>query len=154
MADPCECGDCKRCQKREYDRRRREANPGANAARCKAYYEANRERANQHARNGYLLTQEERIAQVNAYQMARRQADPGAYSAMLSTRSKRWRERNPEKALAHSRFHHAVARGEIVKQPCEVCGADAEAHHDDYTKPLDVRWVCRKHHKALHSAAA
>jgi hypothetical protein len=34
---------------------------------------------------------------------------------------------------------------------CEVCGvANAQAHHDDYTKPLDVRWFCQAHHGEAH----
>lgn len=38
-----------------------------------------------------------------------------------------------------------------AKQPCEVCGAEkSEAHHDDYTKPLSVRWLCRSHHRLHH----
>lgn len=42
-------------------------------------------------------------------------------------------------------------RGKLVKQPCEVCGSpDSVKHHDDYSKPLDVRWLCRPHHAELH----
>lgn len=42
--------------------------------------------------------------------------------------------------------------GRMIKMPCEVCGSTkADAHHDDYAKPLDVRWLCRKHHSAWHS---
>jgi hypothetical protein len=45
----------------------------------------------------------------------------------------------------------AIARGDLVRQPCEVCGVEpAQAHHDDYSKPLDVRWLCRKHHGEQH----
>ncbi len=40
----------------------------------------------------------------------------------------------------------------LAPEPCEVCGAtgDVEAHHDDYAKPLEVRWLCPSHHKLLH----
>ena len=39
----------------------------------------------------------------------------------------------------------------LEKKPCEVCGSEkVDAHHDDYLKPLDVRWLCRKHHMQVH----
>ena len=39
----------------------------------------------------------------------------------------------------------------MTRQPCEVCGnAKAQAHHDDYGKPLDVRWLCTTHHAEWH----
>ena len=40
--------------------------------------------------------------------------------------------------------------GVLVKLPCEVCGAGAQAHHEDYLKPLDVRWLCPVHHRQRH----
>lgn len=44
-----------------------------------------------------------------------------------------------------------VERGKIPKLPCEVCGSEkSEAHHNDYTKPLEVRWLCLKHHREHH----
>lgn len=47
----------------------------------------------------------------------------------------------------------AISSGRLVRQPCEVCGAlEVEAHHDDYSKPLDVRWLCPEHHRAHHAA--
>ena len=46
----------------------------------------------------------------------------------------------------------AIKQGKLTRQPCEVCNTieDVQAHHDDYTKPLDVRWLCRKHHREHH----
>jgi hypothetical protein len=36
--------------------------------------------------------------------------------------------------------------------PCEVCGdPQTHAHHDDYSKPLDVRWFCPRHHREEHA---
>jgi hypothetical protein len=60
----------------------------------------------------------------------------------------RYAERYPERYAAHIVVGNAVRDGRLVKQPCEVCGAlKVEAHHDDYSKPLDVRWLCNSHHK-------
>ena len=44
-------------------------------------------------------------------------------------------------------------RGKLIQKPCEVCGdAKSQMHHDDYSKPLDVRWFCRRHHLDHHMA--
>lgn len=45
----------------------------------------------------------------------------------------------------------AVKAGLIVKMGCEVCrSVDVQAHHTDYGKPLEVRWLCVLHHSDLH----
>jgi len=39
----------------------------------------------------------------------------------------------------------------IKKLPCEVCGdTKTDAHHSDYSKPLDIMWLCREHHFDWH----
>src|ERR1035437_2976161 len=48
-------------------------------------------------------------------------------------------------------FARALSAGEITRQPCEVCGERGEGHHDDYSKPLDVLWLCRRHHALRHA---
>lgn len=45
----------------------------------------------------------------------------------------------------------AVRSGRMNREPCERCGdVDSEGHHDDYSKPLKVRWLCRAHHREVH----
>lgn len=53
----------------------------------------------------------------------------------------------------------AIEKGVLVPRPCEVCGENGlmrdgrrkvQAHHDDYNKPLSVRWLCQKHHHEWH----
>lgn len=63
---------------------------------------------------------------------------------------------DPLKNRAHVAVQVAVANGSLVAQPCEVCGSTrrVHAHHDDYTKPLDVRWLCPLHHRRHHAALA
>jgi hypothetical protein len=52
---------------------------------------------------------------------------------------------------AHWTVHNAIRDGRLTRQPCEICGAaNTDAHHDDYSLPLDVRWLCRKHHGQQH----
>ncbi|MDQ2987409.1 MAG: DNA cytosine methyltransferase [Armatimonadota bacterium] len=53
----------------------------------------------------------------------------------------------------------AIQRGALKPKPCEVCGTngtfvdgrrEVQAHHDDYNKPLAVRWLCQRHHHEWH----
>ncbi len=61
------------------------------------------------------------------------------------------RERYPEKAKARKAVGNAIRDNRLTKQPCRVCGSPAHAHHPDYSKPLDVEWLCVKHHHELHN---
>lgn len=63
-----------------------------------------------------------------------------------------YRARNKDKYKAHYAVSNALQDGRLVRNPtCEKCGANSEhAHHDDYTKPLEVRWFCRPCHLAQH----
>lgn len=60
------------------------------------------------------------------------------------------RARSPEKYLARQAVARALKNGTLIKLPCEVCGAKAQAHHIDYSKPLEVRWLCFVHHRMEH----
>ena len=53
---------------------------------------------------------------------------------------------------ATRKLNYAKKKGIITQKPCEVCGdTNSQAHHCDYNKPLDVMWLCPKHHAEWHT---
>ena len=68
--------------------------------------------------------------------------------------SQKWYVKNPEKYRAKIAVRTAIRHGELEKLPCEVCGTEdgqISGHHADYSKPLEVQWLCALHHKAEHA---
>jgi hypothetical protein len=61
-------------------------------------------------------------------------------------------EKNPDKHKAHGIVQRAIRSGKLVVQPCQRCGygIGIQAHHEDYSKPLDVVWLCPPCHGARH----
>ena len=56
------------------------------------------------------------------------------------------------KYRAHLLVKKALEEGVLVQEPCERCGSKRSiGHHDDYEKPLDVRWRCRSCHPKVHA---
>ena len=77
--------------------------------------------------------------------------------------NKQWRKKNgyhneknsklryPEKERARNILIEAVLSGKVKRKRCEKCGKiRAQGHHDDYTNPLKVRWLCALHHNEFH----
>jgi len=66
---------------------------------------------------------------------------------------KEYREKSPNKYRAHNLVNNSIRDGKLHHEPCEVCGAlePVHAHHDDYAKPLNVRWLCAIHHQQWHA---
>lgn len=62
---------------------------------------------------------------------------------------------NPQKANARRKVFIALRNGSLKKKGCVVCGIleRVHAHHDDYSKPLDIVWLCLKHHQELHRSS-
>ena len=77
--------------------------------------------------------------------------------------NREWRKKNgyhneyaakakyPEKQRARKLLQYACKIGHIKRGDCEICGSPkAQGHHDDYSKPLEVRWFCPLHHAEHH----
>lgn len=80
--------------------------------------------------------------------------------------TQKWRDLNIEKVRGYKRedarrrpqaykavnvVNHAIRDGKLKRMPCEICGdSKSEAHHCDYSKPLEIQWLCKAHHVAWH----
>ena len=77
-----------------------------------------------------------------------------AGKAALNRGKSAYIKRNPIKTAARYAVNNAIRDGKMKKGPCEVCGTTEgiHGHHDDYSKPLSVRWLCHRHHRAEHKS--
>jgi hypothetical protein len=95
--------------------------------------------------------QRRRIAELERF---RRQHDP-EYAKRQNDSNRASVKKHRDKANARAKMKHAIKRGRLVRLPCEVCGdAKSHGHHEDYAKPLDVVWLCQKHHMERHRKIA
>lgn len=69
-----------------------------------------------------------------------------------------WRKKNkrnntyPEKQAARIILNSNIRKGNIKRLPCKVCGnIKSQGHHEDYSKPLKVIWLCALHHAQKHT---
>lgn len=72
----------------------------------------------------------------------------------MISRQRMWQLQNPEKARAQMQANEAIKAGKLIRQCCSKCGRPdkVHGHHDDYSKPLDVRWLCAACHRRYHVA--
>ena len=121
---------CKECNKKDVRENRRK--------RIDYYREYDRRRA----------MRPDRVEARKLYQ----NSDQG--KAVLREIRSRYIEKNPIKYSAHIMVGNAVRDGRLLKpEECESCGVSRKrlhGHHDDYAKPLEVRWLCAKCHKDWH----
>jgi len=47
---------------------------------------------------------------------------------------------------------YSAVRRKLKKQPCVICGEHqrVHAHHENYSRPLEVVWLCQSHHAERH----
>lgn len=91
-----------------------------------------------------------RKPQYQAYEREREQRPERKEDKLRHQRERR--RRHPVKNRARNAISNAIRDGRLHRQPCEACGTTegVEAHHTDYSKPFDVRWLCFADHRAEH----
>jgi hypothetical protein len=67
----------------------------------------------------------------------------------------RTHNKHPEKRKARLLIYTELRSGRLKKPDiCSIkdsnCYGSIDGHHDDYSKPLEVRWLCTSHHRAIH----
>ncbi len=80
-----------------------------------------------------------------------RKNNPG-WSTVLG---RRYRERHPERDKAHRIVEYAIRTGKIDRPDyCESCFKEGipDGHHEDYSKPLEVEWLCKQCHFNLRKS--
>ena len=64
-----------------------------------------------------------------------------------------YKRKYPNKFVAHNMVNNAIRCKKLFKEPCSECGNErnVHAHHDDYLKKLNVRWLCPVCHSQWHA---
>lgn len=143
----CVCGSCSKCRNRERAREVWQALSPEERKAITARRDLERARANDRAR--YQRDKKKRLKAMKAYQETPRGKDRTNAAKRAAV------ERRPEVRAAHIVAGNAIRDGKLVRGLCEREGSDCrgriEAHHDDYAKPLEVRWLCDFHYKQIHN---
>jgi len=86
---------------------------------------------------------------IQAYEKARFKTPHRKSKVAIYQKTRR--ERDPLKNRARYITTNAVRDGKLKKEPCEKCGnSKSQAHHEDYSKPLEVIWLCFICHRKQH----
>jgi hypothetical protein len=121
-----QCRDCRKAYFKQFNADNKERRYG----QTKEWSQNNRDKRNASSRAYYASHKHEHLVRV-----------------------RRYRGSNTLASKAHGKVTYAIRTGVLIPQPCEICGCqDVQAHHEDYSKPLDVKWLCVKHHKLVHVA--
>lgn len=82
-------------------------------------------------------------AEKDAHFLNRKREAQQRYAAKPETKFKEWARREIRKM---------IEQGKIERGACEKCGKpNGQAHHEDYSKPLDVIWLCSACHGKAHA---
>jgi hypothetical protein len=122
--------------------------------RCKECHKA-KVSENRAAKVDYYRAYDAKRFQDDPRVKARHQRYRATEAGLASVRAaqRKWDTQNPDKKAAHVILNNAVRDGRKFKPvQCEACGAGGRihGHHEDYTKPLDVKWLCQKCHWKEH----
>lgn len=117
----------------------------------KEYRDKNAEHYREYERN--RSNRAERVQKNKERLLWLKEHDYEKYRKQKTEANNRWRNKNEAKRIAEGRLNDAIRFGKIIRPTiCPKCGVEGliEAHHFDYSKPLDVIWLCSDCHHKLH----
>jgi ribosomal protein S27AE len=101
------------------------------------------------AKNDVHQHREKNLEKIRAYDRDRSKNKDRIAAAYEITKA--WRQADSRRTAAHSAVARAIKSGKLTRNLCEQCGNQKSVgHHDDYDKPLEVRWLCQSCHVRLH----
>lgn len=64
---------------------------------------------------------------------------------------RKWAEKNKEKRKNYQRILWQAYKHNPIRKKCKIRGCKnfGERHHPDYSKPTEIEWICRSHHKRI-----
>lgn len=130
-----------------------------------AFYTSNRTRCKECIKASVTANRLEKIDYYRAFDNARANLPhrvaarkaygrTSAYAESHTAAVKRWEAKHPERKSASTAVSNAIRDGKLIPWPiCAVpeCCGKPEGHHPDYSRPLDVVWLCDQHHKEAHA---
>lgn len=97
----------------------------------------------------------ERVAK-NSERIRRLKAENNEhYIKTISVPKQKWNKENRYKKNAHLKVKRNITMKDNKPCQCQLCGCNdnnLEGHHYDYSKPLDVTWLCKRCHSLAHKA--
>ncbi len=153
--------ECKDCRKKRYKKENTPENKEKNRLKCLKHYEENKEYYKDYQKEYYEKNRiyfvektrlwlkenkEKRLKWVRSWKQKQRELDK---AKLLVNADYKKRQMS-----AHSKVLHAVRKGKLIKpKKCEICNEikSLQGHHEDYSKPLEVKWVCHICHCKIHN---
>lgn len=152
------CKTCKRIENKEWFDRNREENLTKDRERAKKkrenpewkkwrdeYRKKNKEKITLKCREYRLENKDHLEEKAREW----RSKNKESYTSSVKLHNKK----NPEKVRARKILNYHISKGNMTKPIiCSGCKSETKiyAHHDDYTKPLDIRWLCKVCHGIEH----
>ncbi len=132
------CGEEKGCDLFSKDKSRKDGlDPWCKG--CKSEHQRNNREAANNRNRVYRVVHKDKCNQYARDYMRSHKKERNQYAH-------RYKEDNPDRRAAHTFLNNSVRDGEITRPSCcDNCGVHSyriEAHHSDYSKPLDVKWLC------------
>ena len=136
------CKICRRERDRDYERRNREKRVERHAQ----WRDENRDSINEKNRSKYAENNDEYLKEQKFYRPR--------YKDKINVWYSKYNADNRIKLNAQEMVRYYVKKAKLIKpENCSLCersGIKIDAHHEDYSKPLDIVWLCCNCHLAIH----